>query len=104
MPESTDKDCKLNEELFEADGEEDVVAWDDVKGQELDPTLVKDARKTEMGFVGKHRVYEYSTVAECRAETGAEPVGTRWLDTNKGMRRRRTTDGDGSRNSSEGPG
>merc|ERR1712155_160860 len=37
-----------------------------------------------MGFVKQHRVYEYSTVSECRRITGCDPVGTKWLDTNKG--------------------
>merc|ERR1712079_38360 len=66
------------------DEEEDLVAWDDMKQRELNPTLVKDARQTEMKFVKQHGVYEYSTVAECRQKTGSDPVGTKWLDTNKG--------------------
>ena len=37
-----------------------------------------------MAYVAKHGVYEYSTIAECREVTGADPIGTRWLDTNKG--------------------
>ena len=37
-----------------------------------------------MGYVRYHKVYDYATVEECKAQTGAPPVGTRWLDTNKG--------------------
>ena len=51
---------------------------------ETNCTLAKDARKTEMQFVGHHGVYEYATIAECRQKTGAGPVSTKWLDTNKG--------------------
>ena len=37
-----------------------------------------------MGFVRQHHVYDYASIAECRKVTGCEPVGTKWLDTNKG--------------------
>ena len=32
----------------------------------------------------QHKVYKYASVGECRQVTGCEPVGTKWLDTNKG--------------------
>ena len=67
--------------------EDDVVAWDDMKHRELDPKEVKKARQVEMGYVREHNVYTYAPVAECRAVTGAEPIGTKWLDTNKGDER-----------------
>ena len=63
--------------------DEDIVAWDDVKNRPLDPERVVAAREVEMGYVFEHGVYDYASVDECRKETGAEPVGTRWLDTNK---------------------
>ena len=34
------------------------------------------------------RVYEYSTIEQCRKATGRPPVGVRWVDTNKGDRAR----------------
>merc|ERR1712073_236400 len=37
-----------------------------------------------MSYVYQHKVYDYSTVQECWDVTGAPPVDTRWLDTNKG--------------------
>ena len=55
-----------------------------MKGKPLDPVQVAGARKTEMGYVGKHKVYTYATVAECREKTGADPISTKWVDTNKG--------------------
>ena len=84
LPKSTDDGIMGEIALDEVDAEEDVVAWDDMKGRELDPKEVLKARSVEMGYVGKHGVYEYAPVSECRAKTGAEPVGTKWLDTNKG--------------------
>ena len=60
------------------------MAWDDVKDQPLDPKQVADARKVELAYVAKHKVYSYAPVAECWEKTGAAPIGTRWLDTNKG--------------------
>merc|ERR1712026_23283 len=73
-------------ELFEAsDGaESEFIAWDDVHNVPLEPQRVIDARKEEMGYVYHHGVYTYSTIAECLKTTGAQPVDTRWLDTNKG--------------------
>ena len=66
--------------MFEGDCE----VWDDVKGCALDPAKVKEARRVEMGYVDKHQVYEYAPISECRQKTGAEPIETRWIDTNKG--------------------
>merc|ERR1712051_924289 len=55
-----------------------------MKDRALDPKEVKKARGVEMGDVAKHGVYKYAPISECRAKTGAEPVGTKWLDMNKG--------------------
>ena len=38
----------------------------------------------ELDYVAKHKVYSYAPLAECWEKTGAGPIGTRWLDTNKG--------------------
>ena len=46
--------------------------------------LVKKARALEMEFVKERQIYEYRPVAECIKKTGKPPVGTKWLDTNKG--------------------
>ena len=84
MPKSID-DGPIDEKVLCAvDRDSDFVAWDDVKNRELDPKEVIKARGVEMGYVAQHGVYEYSTVKECWAKTGAGPVGTKWLDTNKG--------------------
>ena len=62
----------------------DYEAWDDVKDKPLDASEVAKARGVEMQYVKHHGVYEYAIVEECRRETGAEPIKTKWLDANKG--------------------
>ena len=37
-----------------------------------------------MDFMEKFGVYEDATIEECFAETGRAPVGTKWVDVNKG--------------------
>ena len=37
-----------------------------------------------MGEFAKHQVYEKVPTEECWRETGAAPIGTRWVDVNKG--------------------
>ena len=63
---------------------EEWAAEDDVKGEPLDPHEVKNARDKEIRYLWDMEVYEYSTEAEERARTGRNPVGLKWIDTNKG--------------------
>jgi hypothetical protein len=58
--------------------------WDDLSGKELDPELVKKAREEEMKEVNKHGVYIKVPIEECWTNTGKDPIGTRWVDVNKG--------------------
>ena len=62
-------------------------AADDVKGGPLDPREVKTARQKETQYLWDREVYEYATKAEARARTGRNPVGLKWIDTNKRQRR-----------------
>ena len=62
----------------------DHTAFDDAKGGELKVPLVRAARAEEMEFVRSRDIYSYSTTEECHARTGRPPVGTKWVDTNKG--------------------
>ena len=64
--------------------DEDMVAWDDMKQRTLDAKQVRQARQTEMQYVRKHQVNEYAPVSESFEKTGSGPIGTKWLDTNKG--------------------
>ena len=61
-----------------------ALAWDDVSGNELDPKLVLIAREEEMEQFRKHQVYEKVIEEVCWAVTGKGPIGTRWIDINKG--------------------
>ena len=59
-------------------------AYDDVSNDPLIPSLVQAARKEELQYFKEMKVYEYAPLAECLKVTGKQPIGTRWIDTNKG--------------------
>ena len=77
---------KLDILAVDADEEppEEWEADDDVKGGPLDLHEVKAARQKEIQCLWDMEVYEYSTEAESRTRTGRNPVGLKWIDTNKG--------------------
>ena len=77
---------KLDIQAVDADEEppEEREAEDDVKGGPLDPREVKTAREKEIKYLWDTEVYEYSTEAEARVRIGRNPVGLKWIDTNKG--------------------
>ena len=58
--------------------------WDDLSGQTLDPVKVKDTRQDDMKGIRKHTLYTKVPIKECWDITGKEPIGTRWVDINKG--------------------
>jgi len=64
------------------DDERDV-AWDDVTGAPLKPSLVKEARSKEMEYFNKMGVYKKVCKSRCFEETGKGPIGVRWIDVNK---------------------
>ena len=49
----------------------------------MDPREVKTAREKEIKYLWDMEVYEYSTKAEALARKGRNPVGLKWIDTNK---------------------
>ena len=57
---------------------------DGVTGQDLDPILVKAARREEMEFFRSKEVWRKRPRSEARQRTGKEPVTVKWIDTNKG--------------------
>ena len=72
---------KLEEEEFN----EDIKRyWDDMSGKELDPRLVSKARLEDMEEFRKHKVYVKVRIEECLRKTGKKPIGSRWVDINKG--------------------
>ena len=76
-------DCP-SEALHESDGNEEMIAFDDLTGQELDPGLMKKARKEEIQYFKDMNVYEKVDIEECWRETGKAPIAVRWVDINKG--------------------
>ena len=56
----------------------------DVTDEPLAPKLVMAARAEELKYFDEMGVYEYATVDECHRATGKAPIGTRWIDINKG--------------------
>ena len=55
---------------------------DDVKGGDLDPALVRLARKEEIDIFKSRNVYD--VVPRSSLPAGAKIVGVRWVETNKG--------------------
>ena len=77
---------KLDILAVDADEElsEEWEAEDDIKKGPLDPREVNTASEKEIKYLWHMEVYEYSIGAEARARTGRNPVGLKWIDTNKG--------------------
>ena len=63
---------------------EQITIWDNMSGKQLETKLVNSARAEEMEEVRKHSVYKKVPISQCLQETGQEPIGTRWVDVNKG--------------------
>ena len=61
----------------------DFKFFDDVTGRELDHGLAVKARRLEMDFFRKMRVYD-KVPREAAARDGCRVISTRWLDINKG--------------------
>ena len=66
------------------DNAEQMEAFDDVSNEPLDPKKVIAARAEELAYFESMGVYEYAPAAECARVTGKAPIGTRWIDVNKG--------------------
>ena len=58
--------------------------YDEITGAKLDPQKVFEAHRVEMEFMTTLNVWDVVPVDECWAETGRAPIGTRWIDQNKG--------------------
>ena len=57
---------------------------DDVSGAPLKTNLVREARDDEITGISKCNVWDKVPISECYNNTGKAPVGTRWIDINKG--------------------
>ncbi len=58
--------------------------YDEITGTTLPPELVKQARAEELKFMLNWGVWERALVTDCWAETGKAPIGSKWVDVNKG--------------------
>ena len=61
--------------------------YDEMAGKELKSNLVDTARGEEVGHIKSHKVYQKVPVSQSWAEIGKGPIGTRWIDINKGDER-----------------
>ena len=77
-----DDDGRVLSLFIDSDGKETAV--DDIRGGPLCPSEVKKARREEIGYVLKRRVYRPARRSQCLDRTGRPPVATGWSDTNKG--------------------
>jgi hypothetical protein len=72
------------------DEEEELAAWpaaavyDEITGATLPPGLVRQARAEEVKFMLDWGVWERALVSDCWHETGKAPIGSKWVDVNKG--------------------
>ena len=76
---------KHEEEELSEHGE----AWgesyqDNLSGEALPPHLVRAARREEIDFMLDWQVWEEVPLEECWRVTGKGPLGSRWVDVNKG--------------------
>jgi hypothetical protein len=75
------------------DEDDEVAAWaatpagetfDEITGAVLPPKLVQQARAEEIKFMLDWGVWERVPIADCWRETGRAPIGSKWVDVNKG--------------------
>ena len=57
---------------------------DDLTGQLLDLTMVKNARRVDLEYFEAKGVWERRKREECLRTTGKNPISVRWVDINKG--------------------
>ena len=72
-------DFKINHEMYK-----DAEFYDDVSGKPLPKEATINARKKEMVEVYSHNIYTKVPIKECHDVTGEGPIGTKWLEINKG--------------------
>ena len=60
------------------------AVYDDTSGQQLDGTLVREARMNELEGLGNLGVWEIVDKGVCNQKAGKPPIRGRWVDVNKG--------------------
>ena len=61
---------------------------DEVSGKALNSKLVAEAQAEELDYAARYNVWDLVPVSECWKETGAGPIGSRWININKGDEQR----------------
>ena len=59
--------------------------WDDNKGGWLDPELCTKARREEVEYIRRHKMYARVLREVYPRETGRAPIKTIWADTDRGQ-------------------
>lgn len=72
-------DIRVNRDLYVG-----ALFYDDISGKPLPKELTVKARGKDMEQVYAHRRYDKVPFQECYDVTGNAPVGTEWLEVNKG--------------------
>ena len=63
--------------------------WDDNKGEWLDLELCAKARRVEVEYIRRHKMYTRVSRETCLRETAKAPIKTRWAESDKGQPRKR---------------
>ena len=76
-----------DEKPFEGEYESDrewMECWDEITGKELDPKLVKEARREELKYLKDMKVYNLVPRRQALQRTRRAPIRVKWVDINKG--------------------
>ena len=76
-------DAKIGSTVEESQEEALMEAWDDVSGKELDPNKVVKARREEVEYIHKTRLYTKVPRQKAK-DANAKVITVRWIDINKG--------------------
>jgi hypothetical protein len=79
--EERDEDEQMKIVMAEEDYE---IAWDDVHGGEIAVKDLRKARKEEVDFMVKRKIWTEVPMSACWEKSGKAPVSVRWVDVNKG--------------------
>jgi hypothetical protein len=86
---ATEVSCDDAQDLVKNEDEQ-LAAWtagevyDEITGAALAPELVRQARAEEIKFMLDWGVWTRALVTDCWKETGKAPIGSKWVDVNKG--------------------
>ncbi len=85
----TEVQCKPSQSRVR-DEDAELAVWsvgeiyDEITGAALPPDLVRQARAEEVKFMLDWGVWERALITDCWRETGKAPIGSKWVDVNKG--------------------